>query len=364
MADTNDKERIAQLLAKKLAGEVTSEEQQELHDLLQRYSYASYVNEVLDHKWKDKYDYYHPEKIDALYQKHMERLSNDRQKEVTITESLIDDNRKSPVRRIIWWAAAACIVFAFIAVWKWWPSEKMEKPVVYQKQITTQKGNRSQVILPDGSKVWLNAGSTLDYPQQFSGKTRDVQLQGEAYFEVVKNKEQPFFVHTNTFSIKVLGTGFNVRAYANEDSAIAALVHGSIEVLIKGEKEKNVFLQPNEKITLPTLAVTTPSQHSKKIVADIQSLPEKMIVVEDSLHLETAWMNNKLAFKNTPLVNIAAILENWFDTSIQFENDDKKNIRLSGVFEGESLDEILSFLKEAYGKFSYKKDSDGVIWIE
>jgi transmembrane sensor len=365
MADNNNFERISQLLARKLAGEITGDEQEELHALLQQHSYASYVKEVLEHNWKDQYDYYKPEKVELLYQKHLGRLATALQEEAVEAEPLVEEGPKRSLRMMGWYIAAACIIAFFIGLWNWWPSEKTENTVIaYQKQITTEKGNRSQVVLPDGSKVWLNAGSTLDYPQQFSGKTRDVQLHGEAYFEVRENKEQPFLVHTNTFTIKVLGTGFNVRAYTNEDSAVAALVHGSIEVLIKGEKDKSILLQPNEKITLPTNTVANPSTAGKTVIPPLKALPEKMVVVEDTVQLETAWVNNKLAFKKTPLVTIAAMLENWFGTSIRFKNKDKENIRLSGVFEGESLDEILDYLQEAYRKFNYTKDKEGVIWIE
>jgi ferric-dicitrate binding protein FerR (iron transport regulator) len=94
-----------------------------------------------------------------------------------------------------------------------------------------------------------------------------------------------------------------------------------------------------------------------------ETFPEKMIVVEDTVQLETAWINNKLAFDKTSLGNIAVALEKWFGADIRFKDENKKKLNFHGVYDGESLDEILYTL-EATGTFRYKKDSTGVIWIE
>lgn len=268
-------------------------------------------------------------------------------------------------RKQYWWyAAAACLAFVLFATWKWWPAGGgKEREIVYQQQLVTQKGSRSQVLLPDGSKVWLNAGSKLDYPEKFTSKTRDVQLQGEAYFEVMKDNDKPFFVHTNSFDIKVLGTGFNVRAYPDEDSAVTSLVHGSVEVIIGKKDKRTILLRPNEKITLPMNAGIDEVTKENNNKAVSETLPEKMIVVEDTVQLETAWINNKLAFDKTSLGNIALTLEKWFGVDIRFKDENKKRLNFHGVYDGESLDEILYTL-EATGTFHYKKDSNGVIWIE
>lgn len=271
-------------------------------------------------------------------------------------------------RQYWWYVAAACLAFIFFATWKWWPAGgDKEHEIVYLQQLVTQKGFRSQVLLPDGSKVWLNAGSKLDYPKQFNGKTRDVQLQGEAYFEVTKDSEKPFFVHTKSFDIKVLGTGFNVRAYLDEDSAVTSLVHGSVEVIVGKKEKRTILLHPNEKITLPMNAGI--DDEAKAIndtpgVADLHKVKEKMVTVEDTVQSETAWINDKLAFKKMPLENVALLLEKWFDTDIRFKNENKKALRFSGVYEKEDLEYILYTLGEVTGTFRYKKDNAGVIWIE
>ncbi|MCU7550112.1 FecR domain-containing protein [Chitinophagaceae bacterium LB-8] len=295
------------------------------------------------------------------------------QKAEAMVQSILDRTRvETPVRKIGWrsYAAAACIIFALIGAWKWWlVGRNNQQDIVYQQQLVTQNGSRSELVLPDGSKVWLNAGSTLDYPKRFDGKTRDVQLQGEAYFEVAKDREKPFFVHTKAFKIKVLGTGFNVRAYPDEDSAVAALVHGSVEVIV-GEKEKrSILLRPNEKLTLPMIGEKgdgAQNLNDQQAVSALLPVKGKMTLVQDTVQLETAWVSNKLAFKKMPLGNIALLLEKWYGEEIRFKNDDKRNLVFSGVYQKEEdLEEVLYSLELASGdNFQYKKDSSGVIWIE
>lgn len=369
MSDKLANERIWDLLAKKVSAEISQDELEELHALLQEHSYVSYVDEVLGHEWRDSYNYYQPDKISRLFENHQRRLAIAIQENEGIPELPAVPGRSGLLKRIWHYAAAACIVVALLAGWKWWNSDSKdhaEPTIAYQQQLVTQRGDRSQVTLPDGSKVWLNAGSTLDYPLQFTGKTRDVQLQGEAYFEVTEDSKKPFLVHTNAFYIKVLGTGFNVRAYTDEDSAVAALVHGSVEVVLNGEEKKTIRLHPNEKVTLPMNAAATtafekPKENQAMSLDDI--LPEKMTVVEDTVQLETAWVNNKLAFKKLALADVAAMLEKWFGVDIRFKNEARKAVKLSGVYDGENLDYILYTL-EATGTFHYKKDTNNVIWIE
>lgn len=353
-------------MAKKLAGEITHEEEEELRILLQEHSYVSYVNEVLAHDWKETYNYYQPGKIASLYEQHQQRLANAVDENSSEEEMSIEPVKRGKLRSIWRYAAAACIAIVLFAAWQWWPSSGDDKQaVIYGQQLVTQKGSRSQIVLPDGSKVWLNAGSTLDYPKQFNGKTRAVQLQGEAYFEVAKNANQPFIVHTKTFDIKVLGTGFNVRAYPDEDSAVTSLVHGSVEVITGGKEKRSILLKPNEKITLATTIIAQEATENTGLRETVllNTIPEKMMLIDDTVQQETAWVKNQLAFKKMPLVKVALLLENWFGTEIRFKNEDKKALNFTGVFEAQSLEEILGIL-EATGTFHYTKDSNGIIWIE
>src|SRR4030095_9403678 len=118
--------------------------------------------------------------------------------------------------------------------------------------VATKNGNRTKIVLPDGSQVWLNAGSNLDYNNlNFNKDVREVSLNGEAYFDVAKNAGKPFIIHTKKMDIKVLGTTFNVRSYSDEKITEAALIKGSIEVTLKDRKDQKIILKPNEKIIIP-----------------------------------------------------------------------------------------------------------------
>ncbi|HTN05456.1 FecR family protein [Agriterribacter sp.] len=366
-----DNERIWQLLARKTAKEILPEEVKELERLLQQHPYALHVQELMNQDWYDQFKSYNKEDISLLLEKHKLRLSSVTEKTalhaITATEEI--NNRRGARMLFRYITVAASIMLVVFIGWKWQakPVELMDaKPL---QHLVTQMGSRSQLLLPDGTKVWLNAGSSLDYPKQFDGKTRDVQLEGEAYFDVVKDSGKPFFVHTKAFTVKVVGTIFNIRAYADEDSAVASLIHGSVEVRFNKNEDNIILLQPNEKLT-----VAMPAKHNgdiKTAASPDEIMEEKIYVkktsvttMKDSTIAETAWVENKLVFKNMPFAKIASLLEKWFNAEIRFKNENKKSINLSGTFEEESLEDILRAFQLTGTSFQYKKGSDGVIWIE
>lgn len=370
-----DNNRLWQLLARKIADEITSEESIELAELLKQHPDALFAQEIMLQEWHDSYKRFNETDIDAALEKHRSRLQHVIEEgEPDNNEGFATDSKPAVHRKMFlrWGSvAAACIVMVFF-VFKRGPSKKVELQPEALQQLATQYGSKSQLILPDGTKVWLNAGSKLGYPKQFTGALREVTLEGEAYFDVTANKQQPFWVHTKAFTVKVVGTAFNIRAYADEDSAAASLIRGAVEVEITGKKNNTVFLRPNEKITVP-VAQTGSQEFKESPNAGTEKSPEPEIkkteVTTDKRNtvVETAWMENKLAFKNMSFQQIASSLEKWFAVEIKFKNEHKKKLKLSGTFEGETLEEILEAFSVANingGKeFSYKKDSEGVIWI-
>lgn len=363
--------RLWFLLARRLAGEISAEEQIELDGLLQQYPNASFTEEMIRLNWTDQYPRYPAAADRDLLERHKLRLAqaeNDQQTNDADTEPLPAIGRRS---RAGWWwlAVAASLLTAGFWGWNHWTAapEITEQITEYTAQLVTPKGARTRKTLPDGSVVWLNAGSTLDYPRQFNGKNRVVKLSGEAYFEVVKDQEHPFLVHTPAFSVRVLGTGFNVRAYPGEDSAVTALVHGSVEVLSGTGNRHGIRLKPNEKLTLPMNPLPEDTSgtlvHKTGKIAQHNQSPRPLTVVQDSVQVETAWVYNKLAFRKMRLDELTVILSNWFNADIRFRNPARKNLRFTGVYEEEGLELILQTL-EATGAFSFKRDKDGVIWID
>lgn len=222
---------------------------------------------------------------------------------------------------------------------------------------------RSQILLPDGSRVWLNAGSKLDYPEHFAAhQSREVTLEGEAFFVIKPDAERPFRVHTRSFHIRVLGTSFNVRAYPLEDSAVTSLVQGAVEVVLNDASKQVVALKPNEKLTIPVHPVLTQEEHTVALHTPPVIYKSKLTTLQDSIITETAWVQNKLAFKHLELDKVVTMLEQWYGVEINFKDNRKKQLYFTGVFESESLEEVLNALETTLS-FSWHKDADGKIWI-
>lgn len=353
-------DQIWNLLAKKVANELLPEEEKELERLLQQYPDASYTKEILTQGWKDKQKPFSPEEEAIALEKHKRRLES-----AMAVEEAPAPSRRGNIRRMTIRIAgvAAALLMAFFMGRKWWSQPKMENN---HQQLVTHKGSRSQVKLPDGTTVWLNAGSKLDYPKQFTGKQREVTLEGEAFFMVAKDARRPFMVHTRSFSIRVLGTEFNVRAYPQEDSAVTSLLTGVVEVVLDEKKNQVIRLKPNEKLSVPTAQLVEEDTIEVDRVGPvvIRLIKSPLTIVRDSVITETAWVENKLAFKRMPLDKVAVMLEQWFGVDIRFKNESKKQEYLTGVFQNESLEEVLKALELTGGSFHFKTDSDGVIWIE
>lgn len=160
--------------------------------------------------------------------------------------------------------------------------------------LSTPKGGQYKIILPDGSKVWMNANSTLIYPNIFSEKIRIVELEGEAYFEVAENKERPFVVKTISERVEVLGTNFNVNAYKEEPLSSVALLDGSVKVVLPGDLEK--IIEPGQQ-TINSGGVLS--------------------VQEANIEEAVAWKNGEFMFNNENLESVMRKLARWYDIEIQ-----------------------------------------------
>lgn len=160
--------------------------------------------------------------------------------------------------------------------------------------LTTPKGGQYQLTLADGTKVWMNAGSKLIYPNIFAGKVREVELEGEAYFEVAENKGKPFVVKTASERVEVLGTRFNVSAYKKEALSSVTLLEGSVKVVLPNDFEK--IIHPGQQ---------TVTQRNKMEVQKIN--PEEVI----------AWKNGEFMFNNENLESVMRKLARWYDLEIE-----------------------------------------------
>lgn len=206
-------------------------------------------------------------------------------------------------------------------------------------EMVNPKGMRSSVILPDGTKVILNAGTTLSYPTAFVSKQREVKVDGEAFFEVSHDKDHPFIVNAENVKVKVLGTKFNVKAYGDDDNIEVTLAEGKVGV---GLDTKNL---------IPIM----PGQQIKYMKAS-----HRFIKREVRLQSYTAWVCGKFYFTNYPLEKIAKQLERSFNVRIQILGNDLKKAAFTGDFvRGENIDQILRVMT-ANRPIRYKIEGDQI----
>ncbi|HEY9261029.1 FecR family protein [Chitinophaga sp.] len=174
-------------------------------------------------------------------------------------------------------------------------------------KMTTPKGRQFQVTLPDGTKVWLNAASSIRYPTAFAGKERRVEVTGEVYFEIAKDANKPFFVNINNKgTVEVLGTTFNVNAYDNEKAIYTTLLDGSVRVAVSAAN--SVIEKPGQQASIAHVAGAPVSEATLK-VTNIPDLEKVM-----------AWKNNLFNFEGADLEEVMRQLERWYNIDVVYEN--------------------------------------------
>ncbi len=262
--------------------------------------------------------------------------------------------KKRPLRKMtVALSAAAIFILLAGAAWYVLFSDK-KKASVPKNVLATRPGSKSTVELPDGTKVLLNADTRLFYDQSFGNGTREVTLEGEAYFDVVKDAAHPFIVHTALMNIKVLGTVFNVRAYASEEDMQTTLLRGSVEVTLKKKGDRKILvLKPNEKLVVRNI---TEGGQLKKPAGN--SLPDIAIMTvkameNDSTVKEAQWTKNRLVFDQSRLEDVLPELERWYGVTMQTSDSSLLSRKISGIYENESLTEVLESFKLVLG-FNYK----------
>ena len=179
--------------------------------------------------------------------------------------------------------------------------------VVYNK-LDIPRGGEFCLTLSDGTRVWLNSETSIQYPVVFETKERRVFIQGEAYFEVAKDAKKPFTVQFMSSSVTVLGTSFNIRAYPEEKQSQTTLAEGSVRIYSPGS---SMLLKPGEQ-------------------AEVKALSGEMVKKEVEVKTFTSWKDGRFVFEQEPLENIMRTLERWYDIRVIFRDEGAKRISLSG----------------------------------
>jgi len=198
--------------------------------------------------------------------------------------------------------------------------EKSDNRMPVFNTIYIPKGGEYQLILPDGSKVWLNAQSSLKYPIHFEGKERQVELNGEAYFEIAKDKSHPFKIMANGMQVKVLGTHFNIMAYKDEASVKTTLLEGSVQIK-KGVNEQ--IIKPGEQAI---------------VSKDIEVI---QVNVEEAIE----WKNGNFNFSHEDLASIMRKIARWYNVSITYEGKITNASFVGTIPKSTQIDQVLKYLE-------------------
>lgn len=354
------------LIGKKLSGEATPEELRELDELLQQNGAERYPVSLLEEIWQSQNPAKLNEELENKWAAFEDKLNIAEEEEnmeaARIAAVEEEESRQKVIRFVkrVSWAVAASLVFGVI--WFLAPRKTVSSRL---SQIVSPKSGLSRIQLPDGTKVWLNSGSKLTYDANSYGtEFRKVSLTGEGFFDVVKDPQHPFIVTTPTISIRVLGTEFNLRSYANDVTSEAALVRGRIELTVLKNPEKKIILKASEKLTVFNNEQTAPTASPTNSNNETDEVP--MIALSrihqaktDTLPSEALWMENKLAFDAEDFESISEKLERRYNVTIVFENDDLKKLRFTGRFQNEPIDKALNALRTTIN-FHYKTEKNQI----
>lgn len=235
--------------------------------------------------------------------------------------------------------ASMAATLALLCVMSWWAYNYMQPATL---QTVSTLASTQLVRLPDGTEVTLNHFSSLTYPEKFKTERREVKLNGEAYFEVSKDKRHPFVVQTDAVSVEVLGTHFNVEAYPGDAEVKTTLLEGSVAVSVRGN-DRRMILSPNE--------------------SAIYNKVENRLTLEESADApsEIVWRRGEFVFNRLPLQEIMRQLSNSFGTDIIIRDKALQDYRLTARFSvNEGLGRILELLSVA-GDFSYSQDKNQIV---
>jgi len=300
------------LIIRLLSGEATPDEKKEIEEWLgqsaeNRKLYADLREIWLSTGTESNTDNYHLE--DAI-QKFRNQINSEK----------YQLKNQFNLQQFLKYAAALILILAL--PFSYYIGNRNAKPDNSTTTISCAFGDKSSIVLPDSSRVWLNSGSKLTFNSDFKSGARNVTLEGEAFFMVLKDKKHPFRVKTADLDIEVLGTKFNVKAYPDENSVYTTLVEGSLEI---SSQYQNTRIKPDQKLIFS-------KENNKMAVLELKDTS-----------VDTEWKDGRLVFRNESLGELAPKLRRWFDVDIAFADERAKRRRFTGVLERESILEVISY---------------------
>jgi ferric-dicitrate binding protein FerR (iron transport regulator) len=342
MGEPNDD--IWTLVAKQVTGELTEEEARRLAEWQQQRPENHTTVEQAKEMWqrsKETEITYEPD-VEEGWQRFLFRREQNGLDESQLDGSepgvrrLTSGTPDSKSRKLVWWSGVAATLALLITIGFLWRNTASETE---WEQFATTEGEKLLLTLPDSSQVWLNGSSTLRYATNFNVDNRTVYLEGEAFFDVKKAEGRRFTIFSGPAKTEVIGTSFNLRAYAGQPVAVQ-VVSGRV-AFSPANRDDAVFLEPGEEAVLTETA--EPAQKQEISDANFR-----------------AWQNNVLNFENISLAQIARQMEEQYGISIELADAALANCRYTAMFEDASLDDVLTTLS-IIGDLSYQQQGNHYI---
>lgn len=345
---------LEELLRKYREQKHTREESNKLRDLILDSKNEDHIKEILLNDLNQvTTDYTDSEAVDFLtIYKNIAGKINESDREKVLMPRFVPDNRRlmqflkvASVLILFFLGGGAFSYFVFY--------HPKEQSFISFNEIKAPLGARSEIVLPDGSTVWLNAGSKIKYLNVFNKDNRYVSLEGEAYFKIAKNSKLPFHVKTGDLNIMAIGTEFNVKSYDDEAYIETTLVEGKVSIRQTGQnkrKSQTVYLEPHQKAVYVKENKNLSVEDLKAVrqtKPELLKLKKGIMYVADKVDTEPiiAWKENKLILKGEELSNLLIKLERKYDVTFLYETDIIKQFRFTGTLENETLTQVLDVIK-------------------
>ena len=365
------------LIAKKITGEATTDELKELEELLRAHPELFYPLTMVADFWKSSNpgDRRRALESEQALDRHLDRIKAQGidlglpQEGATVDENRwgtalpgrdqmeltggIEASRRRSRRLLL---MSPLVLLTLVTVLLVYRSSTPQPPVATPageakeiSEVITHNGSRTNLLLPDGTRVWLNAGSRLTYEKTYGVQSREVNLTGEALFDVAHNATKPFVIHAAHVDIRVLGTRFNVKSYPTDRTTETTLLKGSIEVSIKDRPDEKIILKPNEKLVI---ANDDSALHRRDPMAYKPQMTESLVNIRkpayDSItgiNVETSWVEDRLIFQDEAFGMLSKDMERWYGVSIRFTRPELEDLHFTGNFQKETIQQALEALK-------------------
>lgn len=362
----NGQNNIKDLIEKFREGRLSPLEAKELAMLAKKGDQTEGFKSLLDDIWQKSSDI----EIETPSDSMLNRLIGDIEKEVDLPAASGGKSVRLSLNSYFKYAAIILLTMGITWFAKEYLDKKNKATVnsnnLVNNEITVSYGSKSKVTLPDGSTVNLNSGSTLRYPAHFDKESRNVYIEGEAFFDVKKDPKHPFYVKTNSITIKVLGTRFNVKSYSDEKTVQTTLVSGTIEIYSNKkslkEKDRLVVLKPNQQAICEIKKEEVVVSGSQPEPEKKEMEPIKSISVNPKVDVipVISWKDNRMVFRDEKFADLSQKLERWYNVEIEIKDENLRQALFSGIFVKETIEQALNALELAT-PFHYQMEKNHIV---